>query len=80
MPLQILGLNHNTAPVEIREQVVFSGDDVARALASLIALDGVDEAVLLSTCNRTEFYVIADNEGHDQVRSWLRSSSNQLRT
>ena len=76
MPLQILGLNHNTAPVEIREQVVFSGDDVARALASLIALDGVDEAVLLSTCNRTEFYVIADDEGHDHVRSWLLDNRN----
>ena len=58
MPLQILGLNHNTAPVEIREQVVFAGDDVPRALQGLKALDGVDEAVLLSTCNRTEFYVM----------------------
>ncbi len=71
MPLQILGLNHNTAPVEIREQVVFAGDDVARALLSLSALDGVDEAVLLSTCNRTEFYVIADDDGGARLRDWL---------
>ncbi len=71
MPLQILGLNHNTAPVEIREQVVFSGDDIARALVSLTALPGVDEAVLLSTCNRTEFYVIADDDGRDRMRAWL---------
>ncbi len=76
MPLQILGLNHNTAPVEIREQVVFSGDDVARALASLTELDGVDEAVLLSTCNRTEFYVIADDAGRDHVRNWLLDDRN----
>ena len=73
MPLQILGLNHNTAPVEIREQVVFSGSDVARALQSLGELDGVDEAVLLSTCNRTEFYVITDDRGGDQLRDWLHS-------
>ncbi|MCH8278088.1 MAG: glutamyl-tRNA reductase, partial [Proteobacteria bacterium] len=76
MPLQILGLNHNTAPVEIREQVVFSGDDVARALTSLTGLDGVDEAVLLSTCNRTEFYVIADDDGCDRVRNWLFDDRN----
>jgi glutamyl-tRNA reductase len=71
MPLQILGLNHNTAPVEIREQLVFSGDDIARALGSLTKLEGVDEAVLLSTCNRTEFYVITDDDGRDRLSNWL---------
>jgi len=72
MPLQILGLNHNTAPVEIREQVVFSGSDVVRALNGLAALPGVDEAVLLSTCNRTEFYVISDDDGRGRLRDWLQ--------
>jgi glutamyl-tRNA reductase len=76
MPLQILGLNHNTAPVEIREQVVFSGDDIARALGSMIELPGVDEAVLLSTCNRTEFYVITDDAGRNRLREWLHSDRN----
>ncbi|MDH5621903.1 MAG: glutamyl-tRNA reductase, partial [Gammaproteobacteria bacterium] len=76
MPLQILGLNHNTAPVEIREQVVFSGDDIARALVRMAALPGVDEAVLLSTCNRTEFYVIADGDGRSQLRKWLLDDRN----
>jgi len=76
MPLQILGLNHNTAPVEIREQVVFSGNDIARALGSTIELPGVDEAVLLSTCNRTEFYVITDGDGRDHLREWLHSDRN----
>jgi len=71
MPLQILGLNHNTAPVEIREQVAFAGDEVARALERLTALDGVDEAVLLSTCNRTEFYLIGENAGREQLKLWL---------
>ena len=71
MPLQILGLNHNTAPVEIREQVVFSGDDVARSLAQVSSLDGVSEAVLLSTCNRTEFYVISEDGGRDKLQHWL---------
>jgi glutamyl-tRNA reductase len=76
MPLQILGLNHNTAPVEIREQVVFSGDDVARALASMTTLPGVDEVVLLSTCNRTEFYVITDDDGRGRLRQWLHDDRN----
>jgi glutamyl-tRNA reductase len=71
MPLQILGLNHNTAPVEIREQLVFSGDDIVRALRSMTELEGVDEAVLLSTCNRTEFYVITDDDGRNRLKSWL---------
>lgn len=76
MPLQILGLNHNTAPVEIREQVVFSGGDITRALTNTIALDGVDEVVLLSTCNRTEFYVIANDDGPARLREWLRDDRN----
>ncbi len=73
MPLQILGLNHNTAPVEVREQVVYNGDEIPRALQSLKALDGVDEAVLLSTCNRTEFYVMTSSEdGRERLESWLQ--------
>jgi glutamyl-tRNA reductase len=73
MPLQIFGLNHNTAPVEIREQVIFSGDEVTRALAALLELDGIDEAVLLSTCNRTEFYVVSNDGGSDVLQNWLKS-------
>jgi glutamyl-tRNA reductase len=71
MPLHILGLNHITAPVEIREQVVFAGENADRALCALLRLGGVQEAVLLSTCNRTEFYVVADAEGVQKLRSWL---------
>ncbi len=76
MPLKILGLNHNTAPVEIREQVVFAGDEIARALTQVRDLDGVDEAILLSTCNRTEFYVITDCAGETRLREWLHNSKN----
>lgn len=71
MPLQILGLNHNTAPLEIREQLVFAGDEIPRALERLAALDGVDEAVLLSTCNRTEFYIIGQDGGRARLEQWL---------
>lgn len=76
MRLQILGLNHTTAPVEVREQVVFAGDQIGRALGRLKLLEGVDEAVLLSTCNRTEFYVITSDSGRDQLRGWLHAEGN----
>ena len=72
MPLHILGLNHNTAPVEIREQVVFTGDEIDRALDAVNALDDIAEAVVLSTCNRTEFYVETSDVGVARVRDWLR--------
>ena len=79
MSLKILGLNHTTAPVEIREQVVFAGDDVPRALRALVDLEDVEEALVLSTCNRTEIYVkSAQGEPHG-VRDWLRSDQ-QLNT
>jgi len=76
MPLKILGLNHNTAPVEIREQVVFAGDEIGRALCRVCDLDGVHEAVLLSTCNRTEFYVMSDDAGQQRLGEWLQDSKN----
>ena len=76
MPLKILGLNHNTAPVEIRERVVFAGDEIGAALTRVRDIDGVDEAVLLSTCNRTEFYVMSDEDGHNRLNDWLHDARN----
>ena len=73
MSLKILGLNHSTAPVEIREQVVYAGDDIPRALAALVTLDDVHEAVVLSTCNRTEFYIAAGGSGTGELVNWLKS-------
>ena len=59
MTLWVLGLNHQTAPVELRERLAFNADALPGALASLRALPGVEEAALLSTCNRTELYAVA---------------------
>jgi glutamyl-tRNA reductase len=73
MPLKILGLNHTTAPVDIREQVIFAGESIPRALAEIVALRGVDEAVMLSTCNRTEIYVTSQPEGEAALLDWLKS-------
>lgn len=71
MPLHILGLNHTTAPVEIREQLIFAGPDAARALSEVAGLAGIREAVVLSTCNRTEFYIAAEDGGPAALRAWL---------
>ena len=53
MQLIVLGLNHKTAPVEIRERFNFSQDRTVRVLRRLRNNDNLNEAVLLSTCNRT---------------------------
>lgn len=70
MSLFVLGINHQTAPVSLRERVAFSGDAVPAALDALRALPSVHEVALLSTCNRTELYAIADDNG-DAVANWL---------
>ena len=56
MTINILGINHNTAPVEVREQVVIAEAGLGDTLRDLRGLPGVTEAVVLSTCNRTEIY------------------------
>src|SRR5512137_1924328 len=57
MALYTLGLNHHTAPLDVRERVAFSPDAIGHALRDLLARPKVKEAAILSTCNRTEVYV-----------------------
>jgi glutamyl-tRNA reductase len=59
MSLIALGINHNSATVEVRERVAFAPEQLCEALRDACALEGVAEAVILSTCNRTEFYAAA---------------------
>ena len=54
MDLSLLGINHHTAPLELRERLALDGDGVAALLRDLRADAAVAEAVLLATCNRTE--------------------------
>ena len=56
MTLFAFGLNHTTAPLEVRERVTFNGEALPGALLDLSHQDGVTEAAILSTCNRTEIY------------------------
>ncbi|MEN8207472.1 MAG: glutamyl-tRNA reductase, partial [Pseudomonadota bacterium] len=56
MSLITLGLNHKTTPLELRERLAFTPQTLPEALNSLIKVDGVTEAAIVSTCNRTELY------------------------
>ena len=60
MALVLLGINHNTANVALREQVAFPPEKMADAMRCVTALERVREAVIVSTCNRTELYVDVD--------------------
>jgi glutamyl-tRNA reductase len=75
MPLFAFGLNHQTAPVALREKLAFSAGELDRALADLKALPGVGEAALLSTCNRTEIYADVAAGAEDGVVAWLGRES-----
>ena len=70
MSLFVLGINHQTAPVSLRERVAFSGDTVPAALDALKTLPQVHEVALLSTCNRTELYAVANDDGQ-ALADWL---------
>ena len=70
MAFNILGLNHKTAPVSLREKVAFSEDRLVAALRALRQERGVAEVVILSTCNRTEVYWAGSASGAE-LSQWL---------
>jgi glutamyl-tRNA reductase len=72
MQLTLVGLSHKTAPIEIRETLTFPAAGMAEALSALTERPAVSEALILSTCNRTEVYaVVADDAGSDAVIDFL---------
>src|SRR5579862_4523469 len=78
MAFNILGINHKTAPVALREKVAFAEDTLVAALRALRQEFGVTEAVILSTCNRTEVYWSGSASGAE-LSQWLeRHHGNNL--
>ena len=71
MALIALGLNHQTAPLELRERVAFAPESTPIALGDLAREPGINEAMILSTCNRTELYVEADDGAEGAAQRWL---------
>lgn len=72
MKLCTLGVNHETAPVDIRETVSFSADAAFIAIEQLKEQALISECIILSTCNRTELYcILKENHLEDQLYDWL---------
>ena len=73
MSVVVIGLNHRTMPLDLFERLTFDGARVPKALAALQACDHVTEAVLVSTCNRTEAYIVAErfHAAYQEVRDAL---------
>jgi len=78
MAFNVLGLNHKTAPVALREKVAFNEDRLVTALRTLQQESGIAEVVILSTCNRTEVYWAGTASGAELSRWLERHHGNTL--
>ena len=73
MQLTAVGLNHQTAPLSIREKLAFAAEHLPDAVRALAHSPAADEAVILSTCNRTELYCVGNTE---RIIEWLAEYHN----
>ncbi len=74
MPILVIGVNHHTAPIDIREKIAFPPNEISQALEAVGSI--APERVILSTCNRTEFYLAShtnENLSSKLIR-WLAQS------
>ena len=67
MNLLVVGMNHRTAPIEVREQVAFSHSEVRDILSRTRSDETLGEVLVLSTCNRTEFYGLSNDNGAAEI-------------
>ena len=77
MSIVVLGINHRTGPVTMLEKVMIQDVEIPAALEELVHRDDIREAVVLSTCNRTEVYVVAErfHGAYDNICAFLSESS-----
>ena len=77
MSLIVLGINHKTAPLAIRETVAFADHELGEIMAEVKEKTGGSEVALLSTCNRVEFYLSNESLSHEQIKEqllvWLKA-------
>ncbi len=78
MHILVSGVSHKTAPVEIREKLVFPEQEINKALEALLCYPDIDESVIISTCNRTEIYVVCRelDKGKDELIDFICSYHN----
>ena len=81
MNLIIVGLNHRTSPVEIREKLSFPAQTIGEPLRKLTNHYGLNEAVILSTCNRVEVLAITNDieKGTWQIKGSYPNSTASLK-
>jgi glutamyl-tRNA reductase len=80
MQLYTFGINHQTAPLAVREQVAFNADGMENALRDLVENGAAKEAAILSTCNRMELYCNSAHPGHaiDWLAQYHQMSRNEI--
>ena len=74
MTINVLGINHKSAPLEVREKLAFNKKSLPSALNDIKKIDGVNGVILLSTCNRTEIYTENDFD-NNKILDWLNKQS-----
>lgn len=77
MAFVVIGINHRTSPVTLLEKLMIQEPAMPNALSSLTDNSDIREAVVLSTCNRTEVYVVAErfHGAYDEIRQFLSTTS-----
>ena len=60
MSIVVIGVNHRTGPLAILERLAIPRDDLGKAVVGLVQRDNIREAAVLSTCGRTEVYIVAE--------------------
>jgi glutamyl-tRNA reductase len=73
MTLSLIGINHKTAPIEVRERIAISREDLPEATRALAAVPGVTECMIVSTCNRVEILATVDSPNADSPADGLTS-------
>ena len=75
MPLLTIGISHRNAPIEIREKVAITRTEYSSRADELCALTGVEEVIILSTCNRTEIYCLTSSLGVNDLFAWFHRTN-----
>jgi len=71
----VVGMNHTTAPVDLREKLAIAPEGLSSALKSLLTLKPINEGLILSTCNRTEVYAVTESGSHcvREIKNFMAS-------
>ena len=77
MSIVVIGINHRTSPVNLLEKMTIADSAMPKALHSLSVRDDIREVVVLSTCNRTEVYAVAErfHGAYDDIRDFFCETS-----